>query len=130
MRLAPVLRLISVAGTSGGEDWNAAAAALKDRRAELGLTQFDLASKSSVSIATIREMLQARPRQRSPRTLAAISKALGWPAGLLASILQDQRAQADASPEAEPNAGAELRAIRDELGRISRRLDALESRQA
>jgi len=97
--------------------------------AELGLTQFDLASKSGVSIATIREMLRARPRQRSPRTLAAVSKALGWSAGRLASILQDQRAQADA-PEAEPDAGAELKAIRDELGRISRRLDALESRQA
>jgi transcriptional regulator with XRE-family HTH domain len=122
--------LISVGDASAGEGWFAAARALKDRMAELGLTQFDLASKSGVSIATIREMLHARPRQRSPRTLSAISKALGWPAGQLASTLEGERGSARGVPEAEPDTGAELKAIRDELGRISRRLEILESRQA
>ena len=59
-----------MAGISPGEDWAAAASELKDRMAKLGMTQFDLASKSGVSIATIREMLHARERQRSPRTLS------------------------------------------------------------
>ena len=123
-----------MAGISAGEAWNAAASALRARMVELGLTQFELASKSGVSTGTITEMLHARPRQRSPRTMAAVSKALGWPSGRLAAIVQGQReaerGPAGISPDAEPDTGAELKAIRDELGRLSRRLDALESQQA
>lgn len=116
---------------SAGDGWAAVAAAMKTRMAELGLTQFDVAARSGVSLATVREMLSARDRQRSPRTLSAVSKALGWPTDRLAAIVQGRAAPPRSRPAAgEPDVRAELKSIREELQRISRRLDDLEAGSA
>jgi transcriptional regulator with XRE-family HTH domain len=111
--------------------WRKAADAMRARMAELGLTQFELAARSGISLATIREMLRAQPRHRSVRLLGAVSEALGWPADRLSSILKgttvDTAAMEHGGGDATNHVGAELRAIREELARITRRLDALEA---
>jgi len=73
------------------EDWEAAAKAVNARAAELALKQRDLADMSGVSIAIIREIQQGRiHRRRNPRTLEALSIALGWHPGHLTAVLRGQ----------------------------------------
>jgi transcriptional regulator with XRE-family HTH domain len=70
------------------ENWQAVAGAINARMAELPLTQKELAERSGVSVATLRELQHAKAgRRRSARTLAAISLALGWPDGYLQARL-------------------------------------------
>jgi transcriptional regulator with XRE-family HTH domain len=61
------------------KDWAAVATAIDKRLKELGWRQRQLAERSHVSQAIVRE-LQHRTleRRRSPRTLEALSVALGW----------------------------------------------------
>lgn len=70
------------------EDWQAVASAINGRMAELPMTQQELAERSKVSVATLRELQYATAtRKRSARTLAAISQALGWPDDYLRAVL-------------------------------------------
>lgn len=70
------------------ENWQAVANAINDRMTELPLSQKELADRSGVSVATLRELQHAKAtRKRSARTLAAISQALGWPDGYLQARL-------------------------------------------
>lgn len=69
------------------EDWAAVGAAIKDRRTELGLSQIELGKKADVSKQVIYELENVVIRQRSPRTLKALSTTLGWHEGYLAAIL-------------------------------------------
>lgn len=116
---------------SAGKGWTQAARLLNQRMADLGLTQFDLASRSGVSLATIREILHGKPRQRNPRTLSAVSKALGWPSGQIAEIVQGATPPTRETQHAsDSDLGTELHGIREELARINRRIDALEAEQA
>lgn len=71
-----------------GKDWNAVAEAVNTRLAELGMTQAELASKSRVSPAALRQIQHGVPpkTRRSPHTLAAISEALGWPSRHLEEV--------------------------------------------
>lgn len=68
------------------EDWVAVGAAIKRRRLELKLTQVALAKKATVSKQVVYELEKAVERDRSPRTLSALSNALGWHDGHLAAI--------------------------------------------
>ncbi len=70
------------------EDWQAVGEAINARMAELPMSQRDLADRSAVSIATIREIQRgSTARRRSARTLGALSEALGWPEGYLRAVL-------------------------------------------
>ncbi|MET9302320.1 helix-turn-helix transcriptional regulator [Micromonospora aurantiaca] len=70
------------------EDWQAVASAMNSRMTELPMTQQELAERSKVSVATLRELQHATAtRKRSARTLAAISEALGWPDDYLRAVL-------------------------------------------
>jgi len=61
------------------ENWAAVAAAISDRVRELGWRQRELAERSHVSAAVVREIQRNTvERRRSPRTLEALSVALGW----------------------------------------------------
>jgi hypothetical protein len=61
------------------ENWAAVAAAISDRVRELGWRQRELAERSHVSAAVVREIQRHTvERRRSPRTLEALSVALGW----------------------------------------------------
>jgi transcriptional regulator with XRE-family HTH domain len=57
------------------------------------MTQADLAARAGVALMTVRELQNnLQPRRRNPRTLAAVSEALGWPGDQLARILEGQPA--------------------------------------
>lgn len=104
------------------QDWSAVGAAIRTRLDELGLTMTELASRSGVSLTTVRELVHVlNTRRRQPRVLASLSTALGWPEDHLGAILRGR--SADASPPAD-----ELAAIRAELRALRRRVDALEDR--
>jgi len=61
------------------ENWAAVARAISDRVRELGWRQRELAERSHVSVAVVREIQRHTvERRRSPRTLEALSVALGW----------------------------------------------------
>jgi len=61
------------------EDWAAVARAISNRVRELGWRQRELAERSHVSVAVVREIQRHTvERRRSPRTLQALSVALGW----------------------------------------------------
>lgn len=111
------------------EDWAAVATAINQRMAEAHVTQMELASRSGVSLATIRELQHNRnPRpRRHPRTLSAISEALGWPPDHLERVRRGEPLDAtEAAAAARDPVLAELHAIREELQHIRSRLDELE----
>lgn len=70
-------------------NWTAVGDAITERLNELGMQQKQLAVKSKVSEATIREIQRGKKRRRNPRILRDISVALKWPANHLAHLLQD-----------------------------------------
>jgi transcriptional regulator with XRE-family HTH domain len=76
--------------------WTAVGNAITERLAELAMQQKDLATKSGVSVAAIREIQRGTERRRHPRVLREISEALGWPANRLEDVLHGR--QADEQP--------------------------------
>ena len=77
------------------ENWAAVARAISDRVRELGWRQSELAGRSHVSVAVVREIQRHTvERRRSRRTLEALSVALGWDGEHLDRVLKDQAQQA------------------------------------
>jgi transcriptional regulator with XRE-family HTH domain len=115
------------------EDWTAVAKAVNARAAELALKQRELADSSGVSIAIIREIQQGKiQRRRNPRTLEALSLALGWHSQHLTAVLHGQAPPS--SDRMPPNRDdpalallrtivRELRGIREQIGALSERID-------
>jgi transcriptional regulator with XRE-family HTH domain len=99
------------------EDWVAVANAITERVNELGWRQRELAQRSRVSQAVVRELQHHTvERRRSARTLEALSVALGWHPQHLAAVLHGRT-----SPEpGEP--------ISDNSSTVSSRLDAIDGR--
>jgi transcriptional regulator with XRE-family HTH domain len=81
-------------------DWQQVGRSVEKLRAELGWTQLELANRSGVSLATIRNTEHATGR-RSRRTLEDLSAALGKPRDYLSEILTGLPAAHRAGP-AEP----------------------------
>ncbi|GAA0242896.1 hypothetical protein GCM10010492_47670 [Saccharothrix mutabilis subsp. mutabilis] len=115
------------------EDWSAVADAVNSRAAELALKQRELAEKSGVSLAIVREIQQGRiQRRRNPRTLEALSIALDWHPQHLTAVLTGQTPP-DADPSAAPVDNPiipllntiirEIRGLRAQLGTLTNRLD-------
>jgi len=101
------------------QDWSAVAAALRHRLDEQGMTMTELATRSGVSLTTVRELVHVlNTRRRQPRTLASLSAALGWPPDHLGSVL---RGRAQVAIE-----GSELDVVRRELDELRERVEALE----
>ena len=101
------------------QDWSAVGAALRARLDEQGMTMTELATRSGVSLTTVRELVHVlNTRRRQPRTLASLSTALGWPAERLGAVLRGQ------STTALPR--DDLAAIRGELRDLRSRVEALE----
>jgi transcriptional regulator with XRE-family HTH domain len=106
-------------------DWAAVAAAIQARLAELDMSQADLASRAGVAPETVRELrTNLKPRRRSPRTLTAISEALGWPGDHLSNVLRGGQRAAQSSE----NADNEVQAITRELAWMSERLKEISVR--
>lgn len=111
-----------------GEDWAAVAAAVKARAAEKGLTQQDIATKAGVSLSLIHEIAGGKERKRPRRTLVVISRALDWPDDHLGRVLKGHPpAEGDVRP-GDVDVQEELRAIREDMAKLMRRLDALGGR--
>ena len=71
------------------ENWAAVARAITDRVREVGWRQRELADRSRVSAAVVREIQRHTvERRRSPRTLQALSVALGWQPEHLDGVLR------------------------------------------
>jgi hypothetical protein len=108
------------------KNWQAVADAIVARLDELDMTQADLSHRAGVALETVREMQHnLRPRRRNPRTLAAVSKALGWPEGRLAALADGELAEGTDGPD--PVQG-QLAVITAALASITERLDAIERR--
>jgi transcriptional regulator with XRE-family HTH domain len=116
-----------------GEDWAAVAREVNSRAATLGLRQKDLAERSGVSLAIIREIQQNKTqRRRNPRTLEALSVALQWHPQHLGAVLAGIKPP-DAAPDlaapADPIAAAlegvvrEIRGLRAQIGTLTRRVE-------
>jgi transcriptional regulator with XRE-family HTH domain len=76
-------------------NWAAVARAVSDRVRELGWHQRELAERSHVSVAVVREIQRHTvERRRSRRTLEALSVALGWEPEHLDGVLKDHAQQA------------------------------------
>jgi transcriptional regulator with XRE-family HTH domain len=74
------------------EDWAAVADAIRKRVDELGWPQGELADRSHVSRATVREVQHhTTERRRSARTLEALSTALGWHPQHVDAVLHGRR---------------------------------------
>jgi transcriptional regulator with XRE-family HTH domain len=102
------------------DDWAAVAKAINERVRELGWRQRELAERSHVSSAIVREIQRHTvERNRSPRTLEALSVALGWPPTYLRAVA-DGRSSASAA--AEPVTGSD--------GMFAFRLETLEGQMS
>ncbi|SEG90218.1 Helix-turn-helix domain-containing protein [Thermomonospora echinospora] len=104
-------------------DWAAVARAVNERMRELDITQRELAERSGISPATLREIQQGANRQRSRSTLAAISRALRWPEDHLRRVSTEGQVSESTAEDAPA-----LASLREELTELRQRVEALESR--
>jgi hypothetical protein len=101
------------------EDWAAVARAINERVYELGWRQRELAERSNVSQAIVREIQHhVVERRRSSRTLESLSVTLGWHPQHLISVLHGRKPP---EPDEPVTAGTDT---------VWSRLDALEQRMA
>lgn len=99
------------------EDWAAVAKAINERVQELGWRQRELAERSRVSQAIVRELQHHTvERRRSTRTLESLSVTLGWHPHHLDAVLHGRR-----PPEADEP-------VTDRADTLWSRLDSLEQR--
>jgi transcriptional regulator with XRE-family HTH domain len=99
------------------EDWLAVGDAVSSRMRERGITQKQLAERSKVSPATIRQIQHHNgSRKHGPRTLEALSDALGWPSQYLDNVLNGRGQQETADEMA---LLSRLSALEQQLSKIS-----------
>jgi transcriptional regulator with XRE-family HTH domain len=108
------------------EDWKAVARAINERVEELGWRQRELAQRSHVSQATVRELqYHTVERRRSARTLEALSTALGWHPGYLHAVLNHRQPPEPDEPLAtgRPSLHSRLDTLESRMTEITERLD-------
>jgi transcriptional regulator with XRE-family HTH domain len=110
------------------EDWAAVARAISQRLHELGMRQRELAERSHVSQAIVRELQHnTAQRRRSSRTLEALSAALAWHPQHLTAVLTGRTPPEPGDPPlaAEDDVPARLTAIEHQLRELTERLGEL-----
>lgn len=105
------------------KDWEAVAAAINARMKDLGMMQLQLAERSGVSVAGLRLLQKAKSPNAKPRTLAAVSEALGWPRDYLAAV---RDGQSDANQVGGQSLAEQVRELRSEVAELRSRIDAVE----
>ena len=112
------------------EDWAAVAKAINERVRELGWRQRELAERSHVSQAIVRELQHHTvERRRSARTLEALSTTLGWHPQHLESVLYGEEPPAVGAPVLREgdHLSSRLDAMEDRLSEITERLAAVQA---
>jgi hypothetical protein len=112
------------------EDWAAVAKAINERVHELGWLQRELAKRSHVSQAIVRELQHHTvERQRSPRTLESLSVTLGWHPQHLIAVLHGRRPPEVNEPvtDGADSLWSRLDALEHRLDEITERLDDLKT---
>jgi hypothetical protein len=112
------------------EDWAAVAKAINERVNELGWLQRELAKRSHVSQAIVREIQHhVVERRRSPRTLESLSVALGWHPQHLDAVLHARRPPESDEPIADGGDAlwTRLDALELRMSEITERLDDLKA---
>ncbi len=115
------------------EDWAAVARAINRRVREVGLRQRELAERSHVSQAIVRELQHNTvQRRRSARTLEALSLALDWHPEHLSAVLEGRRPPEVGEPvtSSDDEVSTRLAAIEQHLRRITHQLEEMNSRLA
>jgi transcriptional regulator with XRE-family HTH domain len=109
------------------ENWAAVARAISDRVRELGWRQRELADRSRVSVAVVREIQRHTvERRRSPRTLQALSVALGWQPEHLDRVLKGDASGGHTVPD-RAALWSRLDSLESRLSEISELLTELRS---
>jgi transcriptional regulator with XRE-family HTH domain len=111
------------------EDWAAVAKAINMRVNELGWRQRELAERSHVSQAIVRELQhQTVERRRSARTLEALSTTLGWHSQHLLAVLHNRTPpNLDESSNNGPELWSRLDTLEQRLIEITERLEDVQS---
>lgn len=110
------------------ENWAAVSKAIGERMTELGMRQRELAARSGVSQAIVREIQHNTvERRRSDRTLEALSDALEWHPQHLLALLHNRRPPVRGEPREDMTdpVTARLAVIEDRLTEITEQLAAL-----
>lgn len=102
-------------------DWAAVAKAIRDRMLELDLLQEELARRSNIAPATIRELeYNTVQRRRGKRTLRAMSTALEWHADHLDAVKNGQTPPEFPASDETPNSyGGARDLLRELLERVT-----------
>jgi transcriptional regulator with XRE-family HTH domain len=112
------------------EDWAAVSKAINERVNELGWRQRELAERSHVSQAIVRELQHHTvERRRSARTLEALSVTLSWHPQHLAAVLEGRRPPEADEPVSDQGetVWSRLDALDERLSEITDRLDDLKT---
>jgi len=105
------------------QDWQAVGTAIGARLDEQGMTMTELAARAGVSLTTVRELVHVlSTRRRQPRTLAAVSTALGWPDDHLGKVLRGKISAVPPNPSELPDLAARVRVVEERLSEIEKRL--------
>lgn len=106
------------------EDWAAVAKAINERVNELGWRQRELADRSNVSLAIVREIQHhVVERRRSPRTLESLSITLGWHPSHLDAVLHGRR-----PPDVDEEVDDTGESLWSRIDGLERRLDEINAR--
>jgi hypothetical protein len=112
------------------EDWAAVAKAINERVHELGWRQRELAERSRVSQAIVRELQHHTvERRRSTRTLESLSVTLGWHPQHLDAVLHSRRPPDVNEPavDRDDTLWSRLDTLQQRLDEITERLDDLKN---
>ena len=113
------------------EDWASVARAISQRLTELGMRQRELAERSHVSQAIIRELQHNTvQRRRSARTLEALSLALSWHPDHLTAVLRGLTPPEPGDPPlptTDEDVPARLALIEHQLRQITDQLGGIEA---
>ena len=112
------------------DDWAAVAKAINERVIELGWRQRELAERSRVSQAIVRELQHHTvERRRSTRTLEALSSTLGWHSQHLDAVLHGRRPPALDEPVVDRGESlwSRIYVLDERLDEINERLDDIKT---
>lgn len=112
------------------ENWAAVAGAINDRLRVLPMTQTTLHKRAGVAKRTVYELRHTVVRNRSERTLAAVSVALGWHPNHLDTVLHGEQPPRTDDPVvvSDHDVPGLLHSLQHELRLINRRMDSTEDR--